>query len=483
MQTNMGNAKPFVKWAGGKGQLLSEIRKVYPNEMGKLITKYAEPFVGGGAVLFDVLNRFVLHEVFICDKNKDLIRTYKTIRDHADELIDVLSEFENEYQPACTEKRKMLYYEKRQRFNAIKSVNAETTELAALFIFLNRTCFNGLYRVNAKGGFNVPQGGYANPCICDAANLRRVSEKLQKVSITCGDYKTSSSFMDCKTFAYFDPPYRPLTATASFTAYDQDGFNDDEQTELARFIDEISEKGVYVVASNSDPKNIDEHDTFFDEIYSRHLVLRVEASRAINSNGAKRGKVSELLITNKDIISERVRAMKKGGFGGANTKTGLAFEGKMDLLAYLSEQPGYSTSGNEIYYKGEFVARTFKKSQFYKFLEEYGIDWKQIISKRLYPDDSIYVVINNTLFVIECKFQQSAGSVDEKLQTCDFKKKQYQKLLYRANIDVEYIYLLSDWFKNPRYKDVLDYIISVGCQFYFEYIPLSQLGMPVPEVE
>lgn len=175
--------------------------------------------------------------------------------------------------------------------------------------------------------------------------------------------------------------------------------------------------------------------------------------------------------------------MIKGGLGGANTKTGLAFEGKTDLITYLSEQPGYSIMDNKVYYKGEPVARTFKKHQFYIFLEELDIDWKQIISKKLLPDDCIFVIINNTLFVIECKFQQVEGSVDEKLQTCDFKKKQYQKLLYRANIEVEYVYLLSDWFKHQKYKDVLDYIISVGCHFYFEYIPLSQLGLPVPEAE
>ena len=133
-----------------------------------------------------------------------------------------------------------------------------------------------------------------------------------------------------------------------------------------------------------------------------------------------------------------------------------------------------------VYYKDELVARVFKKYKFYDFLEEYGIDWKDIISKRLLPDDCIFVIINNTLFVIECKFQQVAGSVDEKLQTCDFKKKQYQKLLSRANIDVEYVYLLSDWFRKPEYKDVLDYIISVRCQYYFEYIPLKKLGLPVP---
>lgn len=126
-------------------------------------------------------------------------------------------------------------------------------------------------------------------------------------------------------------------------------------------------------------------------------------------------------------------------------------------------------------------ARIFKKHGFYRYLKEIGIDWTKIISKKLLPDDSIYVIINNTLFIVECKYQQVNGSVDEKLQTCDFKRKQYQKLMSQVNIDVEYIYLLSDWFKNPKYKDVLDYIISMHCQYYFEYIPLTKLGLPVPK--
>ena len=173
--------------------------------------------------------------------------------------------------------------------------------------------------------------------------------------------------------------------------------------------------------------------------------------------------------------------MVKGKIGGANTKTGLAFEGKTDLSTFLSLQKGYEVKDNNVYYKQELVARVFKKHGFYNFLEEYGIEWKVIISKKLLPDDCIFVIINNTLFVIECKFQQVAGSVDEKLQTCDFKKKQYQKLLSKANIEVEYVYLLSDWFRDPSYKDVLDYIHSVRCQYYFEYIPLHKLGLPVPE--
>jgi len=159
----------------------------------------------------------------------------------------------------------------------------------------------------------------------------------------------------------------------------------------------------------------------------------------------------------------------------------LIFEGKTDLATFLNSQNDYEVKENNVFYKGELVGRIFKKYGFYKFLEELEIDWKQLISKRLLPDDSIFVIIANTLFIVECKFQQVAGSVDEKLQTCDFKKKQYQKLLSKANIEVEYIYLLSDWFRKPEYKDVLDYIHSVHCYYFFEYIPLAKLGLPVPE--
>lgn len=176
--------------------------------------------------------------------------------------------------------------------------------------------------------------------------------------------------------------------------------------------------------------------------------------------------------------------MIKNGKGGGNTRTGLVFEGKTDLATFLNSKTGYMVKNDEVFFNGEKVARVFKKNTFYSvFLKELEIDWKSLISKRLLPDDCIFVILNNTLFIIECKFQQVAGSVDEKLQTCDFKKKQYQKLMSHANIDVEYIYLLSDWFKAPAYKDVLDYIISVNCGYYFEYIPLTKLGLPVPEDE
>lgn len=177
--------------------------------------------------------------------------------------------------------------------------------------------------------------------------------------------------------------------------------------------------------------------------------------------------------------------MKENGIGGANTKTGLVFEGKTDLQTFLCGQKGYSCLKNDlgwvdVFFQKEQVASIFKKNALYRFLDYRGVKWRGILSKKLLPDDSIYVVSNNTFFVIECKFQKVAGSVDEKLQTCDFKKKQYRKLLSQLNMEVEYIYLLSDWFKQMQYKDVLEYIISVGCSYYFEYIPLKRFGLPVP---
>lgn len=288
--------KPFVKWAGGKSQILSSIRSKYPDGIGTKITKYAEPFVGGGAVLFDMLGRFKASEVYISDINRELIQTYIAIRDNIDEMIYALRNIERQYLVSSDDIRKEIYYSSRDRFNVLKFAKSNAVELSALFIFLNKTCFNGLYRVNAHGAFNVPQGSYKNPTICDERNLQAVSEKLQGVIIVSGDYRESKTFIDSKTLAYFDPPYRPLSPTAKFTSYAADNFGDKEQTELAAFINEMSERNAWIIASNSDPKNIDAEDDFFDRLYSRYTIARISASRAINANGSSRGKINELLI-------------------------------------------------------------------------------------------------------------------------------------------------------------------------------------------
>ena len=290
--------KPFLKWAGGKAQVLDNIRMKYPSGLGSLIKKYAEPFVGGGAVLFDILSNYNMEQIYISDTNRELILTYKIIRDNADELISSLISLEDKYLLATEKERKEIYYRNRNRFNSIKPTKSTSLELASLLLFLNRTCFNGLYRVNSKGEFNVPQGSYKNPRICDPANIRAVSERLKDVQIICGDYRDSANFIDKNTFAYFDPPYRPLSASSSFTSYTQNMFGDKEQIELAAFINKLSEGGAFIAASNSDPKNVDETDDFFDNLYSRYKIFRITASRAINSSGNGRGKITELLMTN-----------------------------------------------------------------------------------------------------------------------------------------------------------------------------------------
>lgn len=291
--------KPFLKWAGGKGQLLSEIEKYYPFEDGK-ITKYAEPFVGGGAVLFDILSKYNLEKVYISDINNELINAYHIIRDNIEKLISLLLKYQNEYIPFNKEERKEYYASKRERFNDLKFISDETinVEKAALMIFLNKTCFNGLFRVNKKGLFNVPMGSYKTPMICDEANLRSVSKKLQNVTIICGDYSESADFIDENTFVYLDPPYRPISDTASFTAYTENLFNDEEQIKLGKFVDKMHKKDAKIVISNSDPKNSDTGDDFFENIYSTYKIKRVEASRMINCNSGARGKIKELLISN-----------------------------------------------------------------------------------------------------------------------------------------------------------------------------------------
>ena len=291
--------KPFIKWVGGKGQLLSEINKLYPVELGKNINKYAEIFVGGGAVLFDILSKYKLDEVYISDKNLELINTYKSIRDNVDILIKSLKEMEEQYIPLDNENRKDYYYKKREEYNSLK-INSEVNniEKAVLFIFLNKTCFNGLYRVNKKGEFNVPMGAYKKPKICDEENLKNVSLTLRNVKIVYADYRKSEKFIDDKTFVYIDPPYRPLNITSSFTSYTENNFNDKEQIELAEYINVLNKKGAKIVISNSDPKNNDIDDNFFDKLYDNYNINRVKATRMLNSNASLRGAINELLITN-----------------------------------------------------------------------------------------------------------------------------------------------------------------------------------------
>jgi len=290
--------KPFIKWAGGKGQLISELEKMLPTNDEKVLTKYCEPMVGGGALLFNILSKYDFQELYISDINTELINAYQVIKNDVDSLIAKLQKMQMLFLPMDENSRKLYYYSIRDKFNTTK-LNCETAvDKATYFIFLNKTCFNGLYRVNRKGQFNVPMGAYKNPTICDEENLLNINKSLQNVIIICGDYSLSKSFIDKNTFVYFDPPYRPISETSAFNSYNSEIFDDKEQIRLAKFIDEINSTGAKIALSNSDPKNIDSNDTFFDDLYKSYSIKRISAARMINSKADNRGKINELLICN-----------------------------------------------------------------------------------------------------------------------------------------------------------------------------------------
>ena len=301
----LSDAKPFLKWAGGKGQLLKQFENYYPRELkeGK-ITKYCEPFIGSGAVFYHIMQNYDIQESLIIDVNQELILAYQTIKKHVDSLIKSLSILEKKYLAKKQEERKDFFYETREAFNNnLEKIDFDHfsdnwIERTQQLIFLNKTCFNGLFRVNSKGGFNVPFGDHKNPKICHSENLRNVSSVLQNTTVMRGDYSKSKDFIDENTFVYFDPPYRPLNKTSSFTSYSKFEFTDEEQMKLATFFKSMDWKGARMLLSNSDPKNENPDDDFFEDAYQTFNIDRVLASRAINSKGGKRGKISEIIVTN-----------------------------------------------------------------------------------------------------------------------------------------------------------------------------------------
>ena len=290
-------ARPFIKWVGGKTQLLDDIKKILPRDLSRRDEMtYIEPFVGGGAVLFWILQEYPnITRAIINDINAELICTYRVIKYDVENLILKLSRLQNEYLPLNEVDRKKYFLVQRERFN---ERDTSEVEIAALFIFLNRTCFNGLYRVNSKGKFNVPHGRYANPKICDEETLRADSAVLQRVEILCGDFAQTGKYAHDNVLFYFDPPYRPLTDTSAFTSYAKEGFDDAEQIRLRDFCALIAKQKSLFVASNSDPLNVDNEDDFFDHLYKMFSIKRVSAARMINSKGNGRGTISEIMISN-----------------------------------------------------------------------------------------------------------------------------------------------------------------------------------------
>jgi len=300
------NAKPFIKWAGGKTQLLEELDKRLPKKIieNGFIENYVEPFVGGGALFFYLKNKYNIKSAYLLDINPELIVSYKAIKRNNKKIIQILKDLENEYIRMSNEDRSDFYYKIRDSFNKegkefdYRHYNAKWPYRAAKLIFLNKTCYNGLFRQNSKGEFNVPFGRYKNPAICDENNIIEVSKALENTSIMCADFEKSSRYIKKGTLVYLDPPYRPLNATSNFTNYSKEGFTDDEQIRLAKFFKKMDKKGAYLILSNSDPKNENPEDQFFDDLYKEYNIYRVMASRMINCQADKRGYIQELIITN-----------------------------------------------------------------------------------------------------------------------------------------------------------------------------------------
>ena len=294
-------ARPFLKWAGGKRQLMNEIEARLPSDIEEC-KSYIEPFVGGGAVLFHLLETRTFEEVHISDINPELILCYRTLKSDAISVIKHLSKMIESY-PTEQDQRKESYYAIRQDWNSnvgkIPSLSkTQRAKRTAKTLFLNKTCFNGLFRVNSKGEFNVPIGSYVNPSFPSSEDLLEVQSALQSVTIHEAPFEECENWIDGTSFVYFDPPYRPLSATSHFVSYSKGDFNDEDQKRLATFFRTLDKTGAKLLLSNSDPKNTNPTDEFFDNLYSKFTIDRVSANRAINSKGLKRGPINELLIRN-----------------------------------------------------------------------------------------------------------------------------------------------------------------------------------------
>jgi len=294
-------AKPFVKWVGGKTQLIDQLEALLPADFDQWENvTYIEPFVGGGAMLFYMLQTHSnIKSAVINDINPDLTTCYKVVKDSPTELVQALKDIQKEYYALNSEEaRKQFYLLMRDEFNTKMLDDIRNT---TLFFFLNRTCFNGLYRVNKSGRFNVPFGKYETPTICDANTIYADSELLQNVEILTGDYQQTLTHAKDNTLFYFDPPYRPLNSTSSFNDYTKEAFNDLAQKRLKEFCDQVEKAGYKFMLSNSDCK-----DMFFDDLYLQYTIARVWASRSVNANPNKRGKLQEILVRNYSETKQKI---------------------------------------------------------------------------------------------------------------------------------------------------------------------------------
>lgn len=297
--------KTILKWAGGKTQLLPEIIKRLPLEIHfGHIQNYCEPFLGGGAVFIYIIENFNIEKAYLIDINEELILFYQVIKNDPELFIKKINNYKNTYIKLTEKEKEIFYYQIRNEYNQTKNninfnvYNFDWIERAAQMLFLNKTCYNGLYRQNSKGEFNVPFGKYEKPEFFSKENVYNVSKYLQKAELICADFEIIEKFVDSSFFVYFDPPYRPLTKTSSFTSYTKYDFSDKDQIRLAKLYYRLNNKNVKLMLSNSNPKSVNDNDDFFDKLYAEFKIERIYANRMINCNGSNRGKISELIITN-----------------------------------------------------------------------------------------------------------------------------------------------------------------------------------------
>ncbi|MDD3002491.1 MAG: DNA adenine methylase [Candidatus Shapirobacteria bacterium] len=284
MLKEIGLAKPFIKWVGGKGKLVPELVKMFP----KKFNNYFEPFIGGGALFYEVKQKYEIGFSSINDINKKLIIAYKQIQQSPNKLIKLLKNIEIEYKNLSPEEQEKYFYMIRKKYN---EENLDSITTTSYLIFLNKTCFNGMYRENSKGQYNIPFGDQKNPTICDEKNILNVSECLKNTEIMNSSFEESIKKCQKGDFIYFDPPYYPINVTSSFTSYHKNSFGPDEQKRLRDVFINLTKKGCFVMLSNS---NAD----FIRELYKDFNINEIYASRSINSNGNKRGKIKEVVITN-----------------------------------------------------------------------------------------------------------------------------------------------------------------------------------------
>lgn len=279
----LNEPKPFLKWAGGKSQLLAQLEELLPENFNN----YIEPMVGGGAVFFHLYNSKRIAGAILVDINRELISCYEVIKNDVENLIAMLKNLKKKYES----KPKETYYGIRKWDRRKDYKDRTKVEKVARTIFLNKTCYNGLYRVNKKGQFNTPMGKYKNPRICDEDNLRKVNSALRKVNLVCDDFEKTVQLAKPGDFIYFDPPYYPISETAYFTSYSKEDFGKEEQIRLKEVFSNLSDKSCKVMLSNSDT-------SFIKKLYSDFNIHKVHAKRHINSNSDGRGKISEIVVTN-----------------------------------------------------------------------------------------------------------------------------------------------------------------------------------------